>query len=92
MVSGIQWEHSSRSLVRHADIVVRNIPMAYINDNGLGPDSDNALLATAADILESGAGPSKSQRGLATRKKLPWKPSQGRSANCCPTYTRNRNI
>ena len=80
MVSGIQWEHSSRSLVRHADIVVRNIPMAYINDNGLGPDSDNALLATAADILESGAGPSKSQRGLATRKKLLWKPSQGRSA------------
>ena len=61
MVSGIQWEHSSRSLVRHADIVVRN--MAYINDNGLGPDSDDALLATAADILESGAGPSRSQRG-----------------------------
>ena len=57
--------------------------MAYINDNGLGPDSDNALLATAADILESGAGPSKSQRGLATRKKLLWKPSQGRSANYC---------
>ena len=34
LVSGIQWEYSSRSLVRHADIVVRNIPMAYINDNG----------------------------------------------------------
>lgn len=63
LVSGTQWEHSSRSLVRHADIVVRNIPMAYINDNGSGPDSDDALLATAADILESGAGPSKSQRG-----------------------------
>jgi len=62
MVSGIQWEHSSRSLVRHADIVVRNIPMAYINDNGLGSDTDNALLATAADILESGAGPSRSQK------------------------------
>lgn len=60
MVSGIQWEHSSRSLVRHADIVVRNIPTAYINDNGLGPDSDDAL---PADILESGAGPSRSQRG-----------------------------
>lgn len=37
--------------------------MAYINDNGLGPDSDDALLAAAADILESGAGPSRSQRG-----------------------------
>ena len=59
MVSGIQWDHSSRSLVRHADIVVRNIPMAYINDNGLGTDSDDAL---PADILESGAGPSRSQK------------------------------
>ena len=51
--------------------------MAYINDNGLGPDSDDALLTTAADILESGAGPSRSQRGWATRNKLLWKPNQG---------------
>lgn len=81
MVSGIQWEHSSRSLVKHADFVVRNIPMAYINDNGLGPVSDDALLATAADILESGAGPSRSQKadepqetnyyGSSTRGGLP---------------------
>ena len=89
MVSGIQWEHSSRSLVRHADIVVRNISMAYVNDNGLGPVPDDALLATAADILESGAGPSRSQKadepqetnyyGSPTRGSLPIvaRPEQG---------------
>lgn len=55
--------------------------MAYINDNGLDPVSDDALLATAADILESGAGPSRSQKadepqetnyyGSSTRGGLP---------------------